>query len=125
MNPAVGDLEGNVEKIRSTTLEAKRKGVQILAFPELMLCGYPPEDLLLKPRFLQDCEAALEKAARDRAVSVKSAVRVALKALDAASDERLHLANLPDDEITDLVEDPLDLDLKVDRIADDRKEGSS
>lgn len=63
MNPAVGDLEGNVEKIRSTTLEAKRKGVQILAFPELMLCGYPPEDLLLKPRFLQDCEAALEKAA--------------------------------------------------------------
>jgi len=63
MNPAVGDLAGNVEKIRSTALEAKRKGVQILAFPELMLCGYPPEDLLLKPRFLQDCEAALEKAA--------------------------------------------------------------
>ena len=63
MNPSVGDLEGNVEKIRSTALEAKRKGIQILAFPELMLCGYPPEDLLLKPRFLQDCEVALEKAA--------------------------------------------------------------
>ncbi len=63
MNPAVGDLAGNLEKIRSTTLEAKRRGVQILAFPELMLCGYPPEDLLLKPRFLQDCEKALGKAA--------------------------------------------------------------
>ena len=63
MNPSVGDLAGNLEKIRSTAQEAKRKGVQILAFPELMLCGYPPEDLLLKPRFLQDCEAALEKAA--------------------------------------------------------------
>jgi len=63
MNPSVGDLAGNLEKIRSTALEAKRKGVQILAFPELMLCGYPPEDLLLKPRFLKDCEAALGKAA--------------------------------------------------------------
>jgi NAD+ synthase (glutamine-hydrolysing) len=63
MNPAVGDLEGNLEKVRSTTLEAKRKGVQILAFPELMICGYPPEDLLLKPRFLKDCERALGKAA--------------------------------------------------------------
>jgi NAD+ synthase (glutamine-hydrolysing) len=63
MNPSVGNLAGNLEKIRSTALEAKRKGVQILAFPELMLCGYPPEDLLLKPRFLQDCEAALGRAA--------------------------------------------------------------
>jgi len=63
MNPAVGDLPGNLERIRSATLEAKRRGVQILAFPELMLCGYPPEDLLLKPRFLQDCERALGKAA--------------------------------------------------------------
>jgi NAD+ synthase (glutamine-hydrolysing) len=63
MNPAVGDLPGNLERMRSTTLEAKRRGVQILAFPELMLCGYPPEDLLLKPRFLEDCEAALAKAA--------------------------------------------------------------
>ena len=63
MNPSVGDLPGNLDRIRDATLEAKRKGVQILAFPELMLCGYPPEDLLLKPRFLQDCEAALGKAA--------------------------------------------------------------
>jgi NAD+ synthase (glutamine-hydrolysing) len=63
MNPSVGDLPGNLEKMRSITLEAKRKGMQLLAFPELMLCGYPPEDLLLKPRFLQDCETALGKAA--------------------------------------------------------------
>ena len=63
MNPSVGDLPGNLDRIRDATLEAKRKGVQILAFPELMLCGYPPEDLLLKPRFLQDCEAALGEAA--------------------------------------------------------------
>ncbi len=64
MNPTVGDLAGNVRKIRKMIAEAKRLGVQLLAFPELMICGYPPEDLLLKPRFLADCEAALRDAAR-------------------------------------------------------------
>ena len=63
MNPAVGDLEGNAAGIREMTREAKRAGVQILAFPEFALCGYPPEDLLLKPRFLKDCEAALRRLA--------------------------------------------------------------
>lgn len=63
-NPTVGDLEGNVRKIKHYISEAKKLGVQLLAFPELMLCGYPPEDLLLKPGFLSDCEASLEKAAK-------------------------------------------------------------
>ncbi len=63
MNPTVGDLEGNLRAIRATVARAKRLGVQLLAFPEMMICGYPPEDLLLKPRFLADCEAVLEKAA--------------------------------------------------------------
>ena len=63
MNPAVGDLEGNTARIREMTREAKRAGVQILAFPEFALCGYPPEDLLLKPRFLKDCETALRRLA--------------------------------------------------------------
>jgi len=64
MNPTVGDLDGNLRKIKKGIREAKRLGVQLLAFPEMMICGYPPEDLLLKPRFLADCEAALEEAAR-------------------------------------------------------------
>jgi len=59
MNPTVGDLEGNADKIRRIIGEAKGIGVQLLAFPECMLSGYPPEDLLLKPRFLADCEKAL------------------------------------------------------------------
>jgi NAD+ synthase (glutamine-hydrolysing) len=63
MNPAVGDLEGNAARIMEMTRDAKRSGVQILAFPELALCGYPPEDLLLKPRFLEDCEEALLRLA--------------------------------------------------------------
>jgi len=73
MNPTVGDLEGNARKIRRKISEAKKLGVQIIAFPELVLCGYPPEDLLLKPRFLADCETTLERlshAARGIAVLV-------------------------------------------------------
>lgn len=63
VNPTVGDLEGNVRIVRRMVREAKQAGVQLLAFPELMLSGYAPEDLLLKARFLSDCSAALEKAA--------------------------------------------------------------
>jgi NAD+ synthase (glutamine-hydrolysing) len=65
VNPTVGDLAGNALKVRRTTAEAKKLGCQLIAFPELMLSGYPPEDLLLKPRFLKDCDAALRALARD------------------------------------------------------------
>ena len=65
VNPTVGALAGNVLKVRCATAEAKKLGCQIIAFPELMLSGYPPEDLLLKPRFLKDCAAALRAVARD------------------------------------------------------------
>ena len=64
VNPTVGDLAGNLGIVRRMIGEAKRSGVQLLAFPELVLCGYPPEDLLLKPSFLRDCEAVLHEAAR-------------------------------------------------------------
>lgn len=65
VNPTVGDLEGNARKARRLIAEAKEAGAQIVAFPELMLSGYPPEDLLLKPQFLADCEKALRSVARD------------------------------------------------------------
>jgi NAD+ synthase (glutamine-hydrolysing) len=64
MNPSVGDLQGNVSRIKEMTRDAERSGVQILAFPEFAICGYPPEDLLLKSRFLKDCEAALLSLAK-------------------------------------------------------------
>ena len=63
VNPTVGDLAGNLRLVRRLVGEAKAVGAQLLAFPELVICGYPPEDLLLKPRFLADCEAALAEAA--------------------------------------------------------------
>jgi len=67
VNPTVGDLPGNIKKARSAILDARRTGAEIVAFPELMICGYPPEDLLLKESFLSDCENFL----RELASSVK------------------------------------------------------
>ena len=64
VNPTVGDLKGNAALVRKWIVEAKKRGVQLLAFPELVLCGYPPEDLLLKPSFLRDCERELRSLAR-------------------------------------------------------------
>jgi NAD+ synthase (glutamine-hydrolysing) len=54
INPTVGDLKGNAKKIIDYISKAKNKGADVVAFPELALTGYPPEDLLLKPRFIDD-----------------------------------------------------------------------
>lgn len=53
INPCVGALQENADKIIGTIKEARRKKVDILVFPELALVGYPPEDLLLKPQFIE------------------------------------------------------------------------
>ncbi|HEV2105340.1 MAG TPA: NAD+ synthase [Candidatus Eisenbacteria bacterium] len=53
VNPTVGDLDGNFERIVAFTDRARAQGVELLAFPEMALPGYPPEDLLLKPAFIQ------------------------------------------------------------------------
>src|SRR5580765_8546379 len=63
MNPTVGDLDGNVRRITAWLREAKKAKADLVAFPELSITGYPPEDLLLKPRFVTDNLAALEKVA--------------------------------------------------------------
>lgn len=54
INSTVGDLQGNAEKISQGIERAKDFGVDIISFPELALTGYPPEDLLLKPKFIED-----------------------------------------------------------------------
>ncbi len=61
INPTVGDFEGNVSKIIYYIEEASKAGAQIVAFPELAITGYPPEDLLLKPQFIEDNLDALKK----------------------------------------------------------------
>ncbi len=61
----VGDLAGNAEKMRNIYAQSLRADVDLLAFPELAICGYPPEDLLYKKRFLEDNRLAVEKLAID------------------------------------------------------------
>ncbi len=60
MNPTVGDLDGNVRAIVERTREAVDAGADLIAFPELCITGYPPEDLLLKPAFIERAREALE-----------------------------------------------------------------
>ena len=63
LNPTVGDLDGNVAAILAALDEAEAAGADLAVFGELAICGYPPEDLLLKPRFIADCRSALDKIA--------------------------------------------------------------
>ncbi|MEO6308705.1 MAG: NAD+ synthase [Nitrospiraceae bacterium] len=64
MNPTVGDLDGNVRRITDWLREAKKAKADLVAFPELAITGYPPEDLLLKPRFIADNRRALQEVVR-------------------------------------------------------------
>jgi len=61
INSTVGDFKGNVRKISDYIARARDEGVELLAFPELALTGYPPEDLLLKPSFVAANLEALQE----------------------------------------------------------------
>ena len=63
INPTVGDLAGNVELIVNTYDKARAQGCDVVAFPELCVSGYPPEDLVLKAGFVADNRAAMQKCA--------------------------------------------------------------
>ena len=64
-NPTVGDIAGNADKARRARSEAARDGADIVAFPELFISGYPPEDLVLKPAFQAACRSKIEELARE------------------------------------------------------------
>ena len=61
INTTVGDFDGNTQKILETAAEARSLGIDLLTFPELAICGYPPEDLLFKPQFIEENLRSLEK----------------------------------------------------------------
>lgn len=63
INTVVGDIDGNVARIVDTLEELESQGVDVAVFPELTLCGYPPEDLVLKPGFVEDCMEAVQRVA--------------------------------------------------------------
>mgnify|MGYP002029825005 FL=1 len=59
LNPTVGAISANLEQLKSAYQDAENRQCSIVAFGELSITGYPPEDLLLKPRFIDDQLAAL------------------------------------------------------------------
>ena len=67
LNALVGDLAGNAAQVLEAARRAHEQGARVLLTPELMLTGYPPEDLLLRPAFIQACAQSLKNLCRDLA----------------------------------------------------------
>ena len=65
INPTVGDIVGNTRLIQTWIKEARQAKADLVAFPELAITGYPPEDLLFKPRFIEDTHRALRAVAAE------------------------------------------------------------
>ncbi len=67
INPTVGDIAGNIARLRRAREEGARLGADLVVAPELCVAGYPPEDLVLKPAFVAACQAAVRDFARETA----------------------------------------------------------
>jgi NAD+ synthase len=65
LNPKVGDVAGNLAKVRAARAEAAKQGADLMVCSELVLAGYFPEDLVLKPAFQQRCREAVEALRAD------------------------------------------------------------
>src|SRR6478752_2590738 len=63
INPIVGDIPGNTHLVLQSIATAKAQGARVILFPELVLTGYPPEDLLLRPSLEQRIAVALQQVA--------------------------------------------------------------
>ncbi len=78
-NPVVGNIRGNAERIASEIRAAAAAGGDIVVFPELSVCGYPPEDLLFREHFLEACEEAV-RALASEATAITAIVGCPLRA---------------------------------------------
>ena len=87
LNLKVGDLAGNREAILAAIQQARESGSHLVVFPELTLCGYPPEDLLYHQQFLEDCQHSLKEVAKatDDIAVVVGFPRFEKKLLNAAA----------------------------------------
>src|SRR5216684_7277847 len=65
LNPTVGDVAGNADKARDARVKAGAAGADLILLSELFICGYPPEDLVLRPALQVACRTAVEELARD------------------------------------------------------------
>lgn len=64
LNPTIGDLTGNAQKILTTAQQATKAGAKLMLTPELSLCGYPPRDLLINPSFVDSMASQLQSLAQ-------------------------------------------------------------
>ncbi|KWV32875.1 NAD+ synthase [Micromonospora rifamycinica] len=83
VNPTVGDTAGNAELIRAWTRRAADAGAQLVAFPEMVLTGYPVEDLVFRRSFVAASQAALHRLAADLATDGLGDLPVVVGYLDA------------------------------------------
>ncbi len=83
VNPTVGDIDGNADLVRAWTRKAADAGAQLALFPELMLTGYPVEDLVFRRSFVAASKAALERLAADLAADGLGDLPVLVGYLDA------------------------------------------
>ena len=84
VNPTVGDLSGNAHAVREWTARAAERGAHLVAFPEMMLTGYPVEDLALRTSFVDASRAALATLATDLVSDGHGDLPVVLGYLDRA-----------------------------------------
>jgi NAD+ synthase (glutamine-hydrolysing) len=74
INSTVGDLEGNISKIKKNLINAKNCGADLVIFPELAVTGYPPQDLLLENGFVENNKKVLEKMITSNDVDIVGVV---------------------------------------------------
>ncbi len=97
INPTVGDFSGNLERIIEAGHRAAAQGARLTVFSELCVCGYPPADLLEKPRFLDRCKSAVDElVAASRDLSTAMIVGTALAAGDGSGKPAVNAAILID-----------------------------
>jgi NAD+ synthase (glutamine-hydrolysing) len=89
VDPTVGDLDGNVALVRGWTRKAAEAGAQLVAFPELVVTGYPVEDLVFRESFVAASRSAVEQLAADLAEDGLGATVVVVGYLDADGSARI------------------------------------
>src|SRR5262245_8389121 len=95
VDPTVGDLAGNIALVRGWTRKAAESGAQLVAFPEMMLTGYPVEDLVFRESFVAASKAALHKLAIGLAEDGLGSTVVAVGYLDADGPARISAEATP------------------------------
>ena len=81
INATVGDLDGNTSKVIDYIEQARSFSADLVAFPELVITGYPPEDLLLRPQFIKDNVAKMQEV-----VAASRGIAVVIGFVDMVSD---------------------------------------